>query len=74
MLMKSCVLCKIVGIFAILGAANTAILGLKHKSLIDHFLVTMPHKVSLVVYGLIGVSALALLASYFMVCPACKKS
>ena len=73
MLKQSCVVCKVVGALAIIGALNWALVGLFNHNLVTHFLGngTTAAKIA---YGLIGLSGLALLASYFMVCPACKKS
>ena len=71
MLKQSCPFCKIVGAFAILGALNTASVGLAQNNLVRTLFAPL-HLVT-VVYILIGLSAVALLASYVMVCPACKK-
>ena len=73
MLMKACVLCKIVGLIAIIGALNWGAVGIFHVNLVER-VVGMDTMASKVVYGLVGLSGLALLASFFMVCPACKKS
>ena len=73
MLKQSCVLCKIVGAIAIVGALNWATTGIFGVNLVENILGvgTIGAKV---VYGLVGLSGLALLASYVLVCPACKKT
>ena len=72
MLKQSCVVCKVVGALAIIGAVNWGLVAINHN-LVAHFLGNGTTAVK-IVYGLIGLSGLALFASYFMVCPACKKS
>ncbi len=73
MLKQSCILCKIVGALAGIGAINWGLVGIFQYNLVDQLLGPMS-MLSRVVYGLVGLSGLALLASFFMVCPACKKS
>ncbi len=72
MLKQACGVCKVVGLIAIIGALNWGIMAVTGKNAVEHFLGhgTM---ITRVIYGLVGLSGLALLASYFMVCPACKK-
>ncbi len=72
MLKQSCFLCKIVGLLAIIGALNWGSISLFQVNFVENLLGQYPTAVR-VVYGLVGLSGLALLASYFMVCPACKK-
>lgn len=73
MLKQSCVVCKIVGAIAIIGALNWGLVGLFQMNLVEQIL-GPESTLTRVVYALVGLSGLALLASYFMVCPACKKS
>lgn len=72
MLKQACMLCKVVGILAIIGALNWGSIGLLQVNFVENLLGQMP-VVLRVVYGLVGLSGLALLASFFMSCPACKK-
>ena len=73
MLKQSCFLCKIVGLLAIAGCLNWALVAFFDYNLVDTLLGvgTIGSKI---VYGLVGLSGLMLLASFFIVCPACKKS
>ena len=73
MLKQACIVCKIVGVLAIAGALNWGLVGLLNINLVDRVFGEMS-TISRVIYGLVGLSGLALLASFFMVCPACKKS
>lgn len=70
MLKNACLLCKIVGAIAIIGALNWGILGLTNVNVVDMVLGTTASRV---VYVIVGLSGLALLASYFTTCPKCKK-
>ena len=72
MLKEACVFCKVVGAIAIIGALNWGLVGIANVNLIDHFL-GVGSVASRVVYTVIGLSGLALLASFFVVCPLCKK-
>ena len=73
MLKQSCLICKIVGTIAIIGALNWAATGIFGVNFVERLLGvgTTGAKIA---YGLVGLSGLALLASFFMICPACKKS
>lgn len=73
MLKQACILCKIVGAIAIVGCLNWGLVGLLGVNLVERVL-GEGTTVTRVVYDLVGLSGLLLLASYFMVCPACKKS
>ena len=73
MLKQACVLCKIVGLIAIIGALNWGSISVLQVNFVEQLL-GMGTMATRVVYGLVGLSGLALLASFFMVCPACKKS
>lgn len=71
MLKQACVLCKIVGAIAIVGALNWGLVGLFGINLVEQ--IFGAGVLARVVYGLVGLSGLALLASYFVTCPGCKK-
>lgn len=72
MLKQACVLCKVVGALAGIGALNWGLVGVFNFNLVERLLgdATMASRVA---YGAVGVSGLMLLASYFITCPACKK-
>ncbi len=72
MLMQACTLCKVVGAIAIIGALNWGLIGVANYNLIDHLL-GAGSIASRLVYSVVGLSGLALLTTYFMVCPFCKK-
>ena len=72
MLKQSCGICKIVGAIAIIGTLNWGLVGLLNFNLVEHIF-GMGTTITRVVYGLVGLSGLMLLASYFVICPACKK-
>ena len=72
MFKQACMICKVVGIIAIVGALNLGITALTGTNYLENAL--GPGTTALrVANGLIGLSGLALLVSFFMVCPACKK-
>ena len=73
MLKNACTLCKVVGIIAIIGAINWGLVGVLGVNLVEH-LFGVGSALTRVVYALVGLSGLALLASFFVTCPACKKS
>lgn len=72
MLKQSCVLCKIVGAVAIVGALNWGLIGVFQFNLVDH-LFGAGSDISRIIYTVVGISGLALLSSFFMCCPVCKK-
>ncbi len=72
MLKQACLLCKIVGAFAIIGALNWGLVGLLQMNLVEQLL-GVGTTLTRVVYGIVGLSGILLLLSYFVVCPACKK-
>ena len=72
MLKQACMLCKIVGAVAIVGALNWGLVGVANFNLIEHFL-GAGSVATHIVYSVIGLSGIALLSSFFMVCPMCKK-
>lgn len=71
MLMKACVLCKIVGALAIIGALNWGLVGVAQFNLVD-YIFGAGSVAARIIYSLVGIAGLALLSSYFMVCPQCK--
>lgn len=73
MMKQACFFCKIVGIFAIIGVLNWGSIAIFQVNVIDRLFGEMSI-VSRIVYGLIGLSGVALLISFFTTCPACKKS
>ena len=72
MLKQSCLVCKIVGAIAIIGAINWGLVGLLNINLVEHFL-GVGTTITRIIYGLVGASGLMLLLSFFVICPACKK-
>ncbi len=70
MLKQACVVCKTVGALAIIGALNWGAIGMFQVNFVEQIL---GNGLARVAYILVGLSGLALLASYFVVCPACKK-
>ena len=72
MLKQACLFCKIVGAIAIVGALNWGLVGAFNVNLVEQIfgIATLATRV---IYGLVGLSGIALLASFFMVCPMCKK-
>ncbi|MBI4115147.1 MAG: DUF378 domain-containing protein [Candidatus Omnitrophica bacterium] len=72
MLKQACLLCKIVGAIAIIGALNWGLIAAINLNLVEQVL-GAGTTATRVVYGLVGLSGIALLVSYFTVCPACKK-
>ena len=72
MLKQACLLCKIIGAIAIIGALNWGLVGVAGVNLVERVFGEAT-VITRAVYALVGLSGLALLASYFMVCPGCKK-
>lgn len=72
MLKQACALCKIVGAIAIIGALNWGLVGVANVNLVERVF-GVGSTITRIVYILVGLSGLALLASYFVICPACKK-
>lgn len=70
MLKQACMLCKIVGAIAIIGALNWGLIGVANFNLIE-YIFGVGSVTSHIIYTIIGLSGLALLASFFMVCPHC---
>ena len=72
MLKQACLFCKIVGFFAIVGAINWGLVGVFGFNLVEYVL-GVGTVATDIVYDVVGLSGLALLGSYFMSCPFCKK-
>ena len=72
MLKQACILCKIVGALAIAGALNWGLVGLSGTNLVENIF-GVGTVLTKIIYILVGLSGLMLLASYFVVCPCCKK-
>ncbi len=63
-----CILCKIIGAIAIIGALNWGSIGLFGYNFVDH-LFGVGSPAARITYILVGLSGLALLAKLF--CPSC---
>ena len=72
MLKQACMLCKIVGLLAIVGALNWGLIGLTGNNLVEQ-LFGAGTPLTKVIYILVGLSGLLLLLSFFIICPKCKK-
>ena len=72
MLKKACVFCKVVGVIAIIGALNWGWIGLTGNNIVAGIL-GEASGLTRAVYILVGLSGLALTASFFTTCPKCKK-
>lgn len=73
MLKQACLCCKIVGAIAIIGALNWGLVGVADFNLVDAIF-GAGSVASRIIYILIGFSGVALLTSFFMACPVCKKT
>jgi uncharacterized membrane protein YuzA (DUF378 family) len=71
MLKQACTLCKVVGIIAIISMLNWGLMGVANVNVIDQLL-GAGSMASHVVYTIIGLAGIALLISFFTVCPKCK--
>ena len=71
MLKKACLFCQIVGAIAIVGALNWGLIGIAQTNLVENI---VGPGLARIVYILVGLSGLALLASFFTVCPSFKKA
>jgi len=72
MLKQACAFCKVVGAIAIIGALNWGLIGLFQFNLVEQ--IFGQGALTRLIYILVGLSGVALLSSYFVVCPACKKT
>jgi len=71
MLKQACVICKIMGAIAIIGCLNWGLIGVSGTNAVENIL--GQGTATRVIYILVGLSGLCLLASYFVICPKCKK-
>ena len=71
MLKKACILCKIVGALAILGALNWGSIGAANVNLVEEIF-GAGSAVARALYFLVGLSGIALLYSFVYICPKCK--
>ncbi len=69
MLKQSCMVCKIVGALAIIGALNWGLVALFNVNLVEQVLGADLAKWA---YILVGISGVLLLVSYVYVCPGCR--
>lgn len=72
MLKQACTFCKVAGAIAIIGALNWGLVGAFGFNLVDAIF-GVGSMASRLIYGVVGLSGLALLSSFFMACPLCKK-
>ena len=68
-----CNVCKIVGLFVVIGALNWGLVGAFQVDLVAKLLGEMS-VLSRIVYLLVGLSCVICLISCFKDCPACKKA
>ena len=73
MLKQACFLCKVVGLVAIVGTLNWGIIGLLNLNVVEQVF-GAGTTVTRVIYGVVGLSGIMLMVSFFTVCPACKKA
>ncbi len=73
MLKQACLLCKVVGALAIIGAWNRGLVGILQVNLVERIFGEAT-AITRVIYVLVGLSGIALLVSYFTVCPAIQES
>ena len=71
MLKQACTMCKIVGALAIIGALNWGLVGIANVNVVGG--IFGDGVVARLIYLLVGLSGIALLVSYFYICPACRK-
>lgn len=72
MLKQGCLVCKIVGAIAVIGCLNWGAIALLNVNYVEQFF-GIGTAITRGIYGLVGLSGLMLLLSYFVVCPCCKK-
>lgn len=70
MLKQACMLCKVVGALAIIGALNWGLVALFNINLVERLL--GDGMLAWWAYILVGLSGVLLLGSYFFVCPGCR--
>jgi uncharacterized membrane protein YuzA (DUF378 family) len=60
-----------VGAIAIIGALNWGLVGLLQVNLVEQIAGSAAARW---IYGLVGLSGIALLVSYFYICPVCRRA
>ncbi len=65
-----CKVCKIAGIFVVIGAINWGLTGVFHFNLVET-LFGEGSAFTRVIYALVGIAGVMFLVSYFKVCPKC---
>ncbi len=73
MLKQSCLICKVVGAIAIVGALNWGMIALNGTNFVEQIF-GAGTTITRAIYGAVGVSGIILALSYFVICPACKKA
>lgn len=71
MFKQACLLCKAVGLLAVVGAINWGLIGAINLNLVER--IFGASTITRVIYILVGLSGVMLLISYVYTCPACKK-
>ena len=72
MMKKACLFCKIVGVLAIVGTLSWGLVGAFHVNVVENLFGT-DSALTRGLYVLVGLSGIAVLANFFVICPACKK-
>ncbi len=72
MLKKGCLICKVVGIFAIIGCLNWGSIGLTGNNFVEGIF-GAGSGITKVIYILVGVSGIGLAASFLNLCKKCKE-
>lgn len=72
MFKQACVLCKIHGVIASIGALNWGLIDLTGNNMVEQIFGAGTYLTSLV-YFFFGLSGIMLILSFFVVCPKCKK-
>ena len=73
MFKKTCFLCKIFGLIAIIGALNWGLVGALGINLVEQIFGSGTG-LTRIIYIVVGISGLILLASCLGMCPGCKKN
>lgn len=69
---QQCLVCKVFCLLTVVGALNWGLVGLLDLNVVEQVL-GVGTTATKAVYILVGVSGLAVIASCFKLCPACKK-
>ena len=70
MLKKACVVCQVLGTLAGIGALNWGLIALFNINVVESIFGI--GTLTRIIYILVGASGLAVLASFFGICPKCK--